>query len=123
MSLKNRVREIKLSKLTNIVYVRRRNYHFNTLFYSLVALTLMIIENKYVVSIHVYLKIPPYLLSERILKTFNAGFKLQMQLLIKHIIWCFKIKSFRTGLIFLYFYNSFDGYFFKRGRFGYILAL
>jgi hypothetical protein len=50
--------EIKLSKLTNIVYVRRRNYHFNTLFYSLVALlTLMIIENKYVVSIHVYLKI------------------------------------------------------------------
>jgi hypothetical protein len=58
MSLKNsELGEIKLSKLTNIVYVRR-NYHFNTLFYSLVALlTLMIIENKYVVSIHVYLKI------------------------------------------------------------------
>jgi hypothetical protein len=70
--IKKRVREIKLSKLTNIVYVRRRNYHFNTLFYSLVALTLMIIENKYVVSIHVYLKIPLYLLSELYFKDFQC---------------------------------------------------
>jgi hypothetical protein len=42
------LREIKLSKLTNIVYVKRRNYHFNTLCYSLVALlTLMIIGNEH----------------------------------------------------------------------------
>jgi hypothetical protein len=39
MLLKNKeLREIKLSKLTNIVYVR--SYHFNTLCYSLVALLL-----------------------------------------------------------------------------------
>ena len=52
------LRKIKLNKLTNIVYERRRNYHFNTLFYSLVALlTLITIGNDYVVSIHVELKI------------------------------------------------------------------
>jgi hypothetical protein len=46
------LREIKLSKAElMIIYVKRRNYHFNTLCYSLVALlTLMIIEN--VMSIH-----------------------------------------------------------------------
>jgi hypothetical protein len=37
------VREVQLKKLSNIVYIKRRKYHYNTLCYSLAALLIIMI--------------------------------------------------------------------------------